>query len=321
MEKRYSLLIICVAVMLASVFAAFIPVGTAESQGDNFNYIENKTGLQRVLIGQNLEFDNFSTPVVYRVERGDIVKTYPADSDNHIYNVNWQTSGAFYVNYRNSSDYDAQLSVEDAVIPLELRVGTTKVSFIAVGTTPLTIDTAGINLFDEDVVDLVITGPEGQISYDSVGKQQFTGINVTKLKEYGTVGLETDGLLIGNYTFQVKTVSGEACGLEAESAEKNLYRGIVYHEPSSPTPVPSPEVEVEVSPLGHTPTATPSVTTVPTPTPTPTTPTPTTSTPTPTASPTVSVTPTPTPSTPGFGFLFAITGVVLAAIYLGRRRR
>lgn len=316
MEKRYGLLIICTVVMLASVIAAFIPVGTAKSQGGgNFNYIENQTGLQRVLIGQNLEFDNFSIPVVYRVERGHIEDTYPADSDDHIYNVNWPTSGAFYVNYRNSSDYDAQLSVEDAVIPLELRVGTTKVSFIAVGTTPLKIDTAGINLFDDDVVDLVINGPEGQISYDSVGKQQFTGITVSKLKEYGTVGLKTDGLQIGNYTFQVKTVSGEACGLEAESAEKTLYRGIVYHEPSSPTPVPTSEVEVEVSPLGPTPTATPSVTTVPTPTASPTP-----STPTPTASPTVSVTPTPTPSTPGFGFLFAITGV-LAAIYLGRRRR
>lgn len=305
--------------MLASVFAAFIPVGTAKSQGDNFNYIENQTGLQRVLIGQNLEFNNFSTPVVYRVVSGDIENTYPADSEDHIYNVNWQTSGAFYVNYQNSLDYDAQLSVEDAVIPLELRVGTTKVSFIAVGTTPLKIDTAGINLFEEDVVDLIINGPEGQISYDPVGKQQFTGITVSKLKEYGTVGLKTDGLQIGNYTFQVKTVPGKACGLEAESAEKSLYRGIVYHEPSSPTPVPTPEVEVEVTPLSPTPTATPSVTTVPTSTASPTpTSTPTS---TPTASPIVSLTPTPTPSTPGFGFLFAITGVVLAAIYLSGRRR
>jgi hypothetical protein len=133
-----------------------VPIGGAESRGDNFNHIVNDTVPQKVLIGQNLQFEGFDAPpTVYRLVRGDIENTYPADSDNRIYNVNWPTSGAYSVNYNTSTGYDAQLSVEDVDMPLEIKVDTKKVASIAVGTN-LTIDTGGMGLYNNDPVDLVV---------------------------------------------------------------------------------------------------------------------------------------------------------------------
>ncbi|KAF5416453.1 MAG: hypothetical protein C5S38_02830 [Candidatus Methanophagaceae archaeon] len=79
MWKRYGLF--CTAIMLATVFTAFMPVVSAGSSGGNFNTIAAHEGsLQKVLIGQNLEFEGFSTPVVVsRVVSGDVVNTYPAE--------------------------------------------------------------------------------------------------------------------------------------------------------------------------------------------------------------------------------------------------
>ncbi|NQE52887.1 hypothetical protein C5S29_04780, partial [ANME-1 cluster archaeon GoMg3.2] len=212
------------AIILASVFAATVPIVSAESRGDNFNHIVKQQAAQKVLIGQNLEFEGFSAqPVlVCRVVSGDVENTYVADVDNRIYNVNLPTSGAYYVNYDSATkDYEAQLSVEGVNMPLELRGGTTKVSSIAVGT-KLSVDTAGINLFDEDVVDLVVIGPDGKINYDGMNDQCFTRISVAYLKNYGDDGLRTDGWKIGDYTFQVKTRPECACGMEAESATRAL---------------------------------------------------------------------------------------------------
>ena len=211
------------AIMLASVLVATVPMVSAESRGDNFNHIVVQPEPQKVLIGQNLQFDGFADmPVVYRLVGGDIVNTYLADADNRIYNVNWPTSGSYYVNYVDTTTYDAQLSVEDAHIQLKLKVGTKEVSSIAVGT-HLRVDTAGINLFDEDRVDLKIIGPDGRIKYDEANDQQFTSISVSYLKDvWGGGIIHTTGWEVGDYTFQVKTKSAYACGLDAASAVKYL---------------------------------------------------------------------------------------------------
>ena len=215
------------AIVLASVFAATVPIVSAESRGDNFNHIVKQTPVQKVLIGQDLQFEGFDGPVaIYRLVKGDIENVYLADDNNRIYNVNWPTSGNYYVNYESATkDYVAQLSVEDADMPLSLKVGTEDVTSITVGITNLIIDTRGMNLYPEDRVDLVVIGPDGQIKHDEVNDQQFTDITVNYLtSNYGDADntLETAGWTIGSYTFGVKTDSENACGLEAESATRAL---------------------------------------------------------------------------------------------------
>jgi hypothetical protein len=198
-----------------------------ESKSDNYNHILAHPAVQKVLIGQNLQFDGFSTtPVaVSRIVSGDIVNVYHADADNRIHNVNWPTSGAFYVNCDPTiNTYEVQLSVEEPDMPLVLKVGTKKVSSIAAGTN-LIIDTGGMNLFPEDQVDLVVIGPDGQIKHDEVNNQQFADITVDYLtNNYGDADntLETAGWAIGAYTFWVKTDSEYACGLDAVSNVKPL---------------------------------------------------------------------------------------------------
>ncbi len=301
--------IVIAAIMLVLVFAA--PMSYAASRGDNYNHIVVQPRPQKVLIGQNLQFEGFAAPpIVYRLVSGNVVNTYPADNSNIIYNVNWPMSGAYYVNYINKTTYDAQLSVEAVNIPLELKVGTTKVSFIAVGT-KLRVDTAGINLFDEDIVDLIIKGPDGQIKYDMGNDQQFTDITVSELKKYGTDGLKTTGWKIGDYTFQIKTESAQACGLDAMSDKKDVKRGGSYYEPF-PTPAPSPKKENEVAVPHLTPTATPIPTVTPTVTPI--------LTPIPPSTPSPAVSPTPTALIPGSEFLFAIIGII-TAVCLFRHRK
>ena len=304
--------IVIAAIMFVFVFAA--PMSYAASRGDNYNHIVVQQTPQKVLIGQNLEFEGFSVlPVVYRLVGGDIVNTYSADGNNRIYNVNWPMSGAYYVNYNSTAkNADAQLSLETVNIPLELKVGTTAVSFIAVGT-ELRVDTAGINLFDEDIVDLIIKGPDGQIKYDMENDQQFTDIAVSELKKYGTDGLKTTGWKIGGYTFQVKTESAHACGLDAVSEKKEVKRGGSYYEPS---PTPSPKKENEIAVPHLTPTATPIPTVTPTVTPI-LTPIPSS---TPEPSPTPSLAVSPTPLIPGSEFLFAIIGIIIAVCLFWYRK-
>ncbi|RCV65296.1 hypothetical protein C5S53_04450 [Methanophagales archaeon] len=156
--------------------------------------------------------------VISRIVKPYIENIYQADADDRIYNVNWRTSGEYYVDYESPDE--TPLSVEVPDMPLKLKVGIKRVSSIVVGT-PIRIDTEGMNLFPEDVVDLKVIGPEGQIKYDGENDQQFTGITVSDLKKFGTE-LKTDGWKIGDYTFQVKTKSSEACGLDAASEVKTL---------------------------------------------------------------------------------------------------
>jgi hypothetical protein len=114
------------AVILASVFAATVPMVSAKSIRGEFNIIEPNT-TEKVLIGQNLEFTGFTTTpeVVTRIVSGDIENVYTADN-HRIYNVNWPASGSYYVDYEGPDQ--AQLSVEEPEMPLELRVGTKQVS-------------------------------------------------------------------------------------------------------------------------------------------------------------------------------------------------
>jgi hypothetical protein len=203
------------------------PTSIEEIKSDYYNHILAQQEPQKVLIGQNLQFDGFNTtPVtVSRIVSGDMVNVYHADADNRIHNVNWPMSGAFYVNYDPTvKTCDAQLSVEEPDMPLVLKVGTKEVSSIAAGTN-LIIDTRGMNLFPEDQVDLVVIGPDGQIKHDDVNDQQFTDITVDYLtSNYGDadITLETAGWGIGAYIFWVKTDSEYACGLDAVSNRKEL---------------------------------------------------------------------------------------------------
>ena len=221
--------VICIAIaaiILASVFAVTVPMVSAESRGDNFNQIVVQATPQKVLIGQNLQFEGFDgTVAICRMVSGDIENVYQADANNRIYNVNWPTSGNYYVNYDAATKLGAaQLSVEKPDMPLELKVGTRKVASLAVGTN-LIVDTGGMNLFAYDQVDLVVIGPDGQIKHDDVNNQQFTDITVSYLVDnYGSAAntLKTSGWTIGDYTFQVRTDSENACGLEAVSPVKPL---------------------------------------------------------------------------------------------------
>jgi PKD repeat protein len=217
------------AIMFASVFAAMVGSAGAYSMGGEYNIIEMNPELQKVLIGQDLDFRQDWGPEIVTVSRvsGGVVEwSITADANNHLKvseeEAQWTKDGAFFVNFLNPATYDAQLSVSEPIMPLELKVGTRKVSSIAVGTS-LTLDTGGMNLFTEDRVDLVIIGPDGLIKYDEMNNQQFTNIPVDQLiGHYGYNNLETAGWSLGDYTFQVKTKSAYACGLEAASAIKEI---------------------------------------------------------------------------------------------------
>jgi hypothetical protein len=253
--------IIIVAIMIASVLAATVPMVSAWSETDNFNHIAKQMAAQKVLIGQNLQFEGFTgTVTVSRILSGDIENVYQADADNRIYNVNWPTSGAYYVNYDAATKLGAaQLAVEKPDMPLELKVGTRKVSTLAVGTN-LMVDTGGMNLFSEDQVDLVVIGPDGQIKHDDVNNQHFTDITVSYLVDnYGSAAntLETSGWTIGSYTFAVKTDQENACGLEAASSVKPLkiLKGEITIEAETTTTVELQTVKLIVTGVADDPIA------------------------------------------------------------------
>jgi len=183
-SKKAILGVVLATVVLAAVTVAMLGSIGASSTGGPYNNIEKDT-VNTVLIGQDLEFSNTdwsAAPVVYRYVSGNLENTYQATESGgryYINNVNWQTTGAYYVN-GNSSNYEAQLSVEDPKLPLKLKVKDREVTTIA-RSTNLNIDVGGINLDDTDVVDLVIIGPNGQITEKN--GQIFTG-NRKCLKEF-----------------------------------------------------------------------------------------------------------------------------------------
>jgi hypothetical protein len=248
------------AIMIASVLAATVPMVSAESRSDNFNHIVVQQAAQKVLIGQNLQFEGFDgTVAICRMVSGDIEDVYLADDNNRIYNVNWPTSGTYYVNYDAATKLGAaQLSVEKPDMPLYLKVGTRKVSSLAVGTN-LMVDTGGMNLYNNDLVDLVVIGPDGQIKQDYVNNQQFTDITVSYLVDnYGSAAntLKTSGWTIGAYTFQVRTDQENACGLEAGSRVKPLkiLKGEITIEAETTTTVELQTVKLTVTGVADDPT-------------------------------------------------------------------
>ena len=213
--------ILIAAIMVVSVLAVAMPMAVATSDGTNFNTISGPA-TQKVLIGQNLQFTGYGSDVtVSRIVSGDVENVYQTDANNRIYNVNWPTTGAFSVNYDAVIKLGAaQLGVEEPDVPLKLKVGTKQVASIAEGT-DLKVYTGGINLFEEDLVDLVIIGPDGQIKTDTINNQKITAITVAQLMAYGNE-LITNGWKIGDYTFQVKSKPANACGLEVSSDVKPL---------------------------------------------------------------------------------------------------
>jgi subtilisin family serine protease len=226
--------IVLAAIMLAFVLAAMIGSTGAYSEGGPYNIIEKDMGLkeQKVLVGQDLDFrqgwgSNIVT--IYRMKEGSIEWTKKADPDNTLKVGNdWIKDESYYVNFgfdpnkKNRKQWDACFSVTDVDMPLELKVDDKRVSSIYVET-DLIIDIDGMNLINNDKVDLVVIGPDGQIKYDAINDQQFTNITVKQLyDQYGDDALETAGWTNGTYTFQIKTIPEYACGLEAESAVKEL---------------------------------------------------------------------------------------------------
>ena len=235
-KKRKSKAILGIAmaaVMIASVMAAMIGSIGAESKGEDYNYITvPQTATQKVLIGQELQFvDEDGNDIKRQVQVSRVVDwsdewSILSDSNGRLTvsadESQWTKIGAFYVDYLDRYNWSSKLSVSSPSMPLKLKVKTKEVSSLAVGSN-LTVDVSGINLFDEDVVDLVIIGPEGQIVYDAINDQDFTNTTVANLRNrYGDCNLATAGWEIGVYTFQVETVSEYACGLEAASGVKEI---------------------------------------------------------------------------------------------------
>ncbi|RZN36322.1 MAG: hypothetical protein EFT35_08040 [Methanophagales archaeon ANME-1-THS] len=224
------------AIMLAFL-VAMMPTVSAFSNGTAYNYITISTTPQKVLIGQDLQFmqgtGNWtSEPKVYRYVAGILENIYSVDANYRIFNVNWPTSGAYFVsnvsmdpNDPATTGYNASLSVEAPTIPLSLKVGEKTVSTIAVGTN-VSLDVSGINVFPEDIHDIIINGPEGQIKNDTPNNPvPFTNISTANLATYyakGAWGIETSGWKVGAYTFQIKTKPEYACGLSAQSLPREL---------------------------------------------------------------------------------------------------
>jgi len=209
----------------------------AYSEGGQYNFIVNQTAPQSVLIGQELDFSQgtwTSTPVtISRVVENTEEWSIQATNNRIVVSKDvdqWTKSGAFYVNYNATSKVgDAKLTVSAPSVPIDLKVETPtvkSVSSIAQGTI-LVVDTAGMNLLENDTVKLVIMKGGSQITEkaDKSGAiQHFSPISVTNLTNwYGRGnGIDTTKFDPGTYTFQIKTDPAKACGLTAESAVKTL---------------------------------------------------------------------------------------------------
>jgi len=214
-------------IIVASFMIAMIGSTSAYSVGGKYNIINKDAGAtaQSVLIGQELDFStNWGTSkvTIYQVKEA-VEWTQMADANNRlvISGNEWKRDGSFYVNYvEGAGTKDAQLSFSDPDMPLKLKVWHKEVSTLARGTF-LRVDVGGINLFDEDTVDLVIIGPKGQI--ENKNGQTFTNITVSSLTGFSSSGaIDTTNWDIGDYTFQVKTKPAKACGLDDQSPKREL---------------------------------------------------------------------------------------------------
>jgi hypothetical protein len=237
---------VIIGIAIAAIaLASMVGSVAAYSNGGPYNIIkkDGATAVQPVLIGQDLSFPQAEgwgadLVTIFRVKDGSIEWTRTADSENilTITGGEWLKDGAYYVNYNKADgSADAQLSFSQLDMPLAIKVGTKKVSSVAVGTS-ITVTTAGINLFEEDAVDLTIIGPLGQVKRDEKNNQQFTGITVKDLKiNYGADNLKTTGWTIGDYTFQITAKEERASGLDAASevVELKIIKGAITIDAST----------------------------------------------------------------------------------------
>jgi len=244
-------------IIIGAVFAVMPPVIVmAVSTGDNFNHIG--AGLhETVLVGQNVQFNGTGEPHAWADPSNVTVEKF---DDGHWYHYAgpWTNGKAYNIDWDPSltlratdGTINTPLSVKELKMPLKLKVKDKEVTSIAAGTPNFWVDVGGINLLPEDRVDLVIIGPDGQIKYDSVNNQKFTNITVSYLEQtYGnkSVGLKTSGWVIGDYTFQVKTKSEYACGLDVRSVQKSLKirRGEIYIEADKTSCIESETVKLTV---------------------------------------------------------------------------
>jgi len=235
------------AIMIASVFVAMVPTTSAAG---GTNVIDQKTGSQKVLIGQKLDLSACNVVVgpgnvsISRVEKGEVKEVFYADSTDMFATSVLTTTGTYYVNwdsgdttvsvtYEGTIHYaSAVLAVSEPTTSLKLKAtsaGVTKeVTRITQGTKLITAFTT--NLFGDDVVDLVITGPSGRMHTDEAygGSQNFDALTVSNLQStYGSTGagINTTNWKVGTYTFQIKTKSEHARGLTAVTEERTLTIG------------------------------------------------------------------------------------------------
>ncbi|HID19703.1 MAG TPA: hypothetical protein EYP28_02020, partial [Methanophagales archaeon] len=98
-EKRGKAIIgiVMAAIMLTSVFVAMLPMGSAVSKGDNFNYIGAVAVTETVLVGQNVQFNttapnNWTDPGNVKVQKFEDGVWYDYSgpwSGGTVYNVDW----------------------------------------------------------------------------------------------------------------------------------------------------------------------------------------------------------------------------------------
>ena len=200
-----------------------------------FNIIQHQTTpVQIVLRGQDVQFPSGTAwtttpPQVMRYESGDLSNTYTAtvgdDGNYYIYNVNWPTTGAFYV---GANPGDVQLSVLEPIMNLySLKVNGVGLSSSIIQGTPLRIDFV-TNLDANDLMDLEVLNPEGVILKTNPADrtQIFDNIKVCELLKYGSMNeskqINTTGWDIGTYTFCIRTETEHAQGLDMCSATRTL---------------------------------------------------------------------------------------------------
>jgi PGF-CTERM protein len=239
-------------IMIASIFGALLPMGSAAGL---YNDIARQAGSQKVLIGEDLNLTACNAVVgaghvsISRIDSGEVKEVYYADSNDKFDTAVLTTTGTYYVNWDSTDativvtvdstvhNASAQLAVSTATATLALKATsanvTKEVTTITQGTSLITAFTT--NLFGDDVVDLIITGPDGRMHSDasykdpvSLPNQSFDALTVTTLQGgFGSTagGIDTRNWKVGTYTFQIKTKSEQSRGLDAATAVKTLTIG------------------------------------------------------------------------------------------------
>ncbi|OFV67148.1 MAG: conserved hypothetical protein, secreted [Candidatus Syntrophoarchaeum caldarius] len=261
MSKRL-LSIVLTGIMVMSVFTAWVPtVGATDSTGSYTMNVSNycvNPGVKilnltngdddSVIIGQEILFVNGTLPSSIKIEGYDdtntegYVKTVTTTRTESVgngscasdtidlqgiyfdagtltktgkYKVIWDTS--------DPSNNSMNISVsEPSTWTFEMKVGTKTVSSITKGTT-LKIETSP-DLEANDSVNLVIINPDGvQLTENPADStQDFKDINMSKLLDYSSNGINTTGWQVGTYRIYMETNEEYAQGQEMVSAEQTL---------------------------------------------------------------------------------------------------